>query len=166
MYSRKIGRQDRNEPAISGPHANRSSIIKSESINGNVLAAESVIMTNAYRYSFHASVKQKINVETIPGRARGKNTRNIVCKCPQPSTLAASSISFGTVLKYAISIHIAYGIVNVGYRKIRLAREPTIPIAEIMMYRGMNSKFFGTRYVYKIPFERAAPPRTFSLAIE
>lgn len=108
MYSRKIGRQDRNEPAISGPHANRSSIIKSESINGNVLAAESVIMTNAYRYSFHASVKQKINVETIPGRARGKNTRNIVCKCPQPSTLAASSISFGTVLKYAISIHIAY----------------------------------------------------------
>ena len=73
MYSRRksADKTGTSQPSVAPMQTGRQSSNQRAS-TGTFLAAESVIMTNAYRYSFHASVKQKINVETIPGRARGK----------------------------------------------------------------------------------------------
>ena len=49
-----------------------------------------------------------------PGQLTGSTTRSSAPSWPQPSTMAASSISKGTVLKKPISSHVQKGIVKVG----------------------------------------------------
>ena len=55
--------------------------------------------TSAYRNSFQDSVKANRAAQITPGTATGSRIFTRVCSRLQPSSMAHSSISFGTVRK-------------------------------------------------------------------
>ena len=65
------------------------------------------IKIKEYKNSFHALINVYIAVATIPGPTRGNTILTKVTSLFAPSTLAASSIPIGTVLKNPTSIHTA-----------------------------------------------------------
>src|SRR5512132_1351817 len=85
----------------------------------------SEIDTNAseYRKSCIDSVNEKMIEVMIPGQLTGSTTRSSAPSWPQPSSMAASSISNGTVLKKPMSNQVQNGIVNVGYTTTRAHHE-------------------------------------------
>ena len=56
----------------------------------------------------------KITTVSRPGTARGSTTRLMAPTRLQPSTMADSSISFGSVLRKPIRSQVQNGTVNVG----------------------------------------------------
>src|SRR6266700_1357403 len=90
------GRVNRLEAAIVPPQSVPKTVWKVLSQIGRVYRVASRIITNAYRNSFHAVTKAKIEVATIPGASSGNTTRMKARSREAPSTIAASSTSRGS----------------------------------------------------------------------
>ena len=90
----------------------------------------------------------------MPGQLTGSTTRSSAPNCPQPSTMAASSISNGTVLKKPISSQVQKGMVKVGYTTTSAHHESCRSSVLTTRASGMNRMMAGTRYVMKIPMPR------------
>ena len=95
--------------AINSPHFTYSPPIKPYKPTGKVLRLSLLIITKAYRNSRQLRLKQKIADVAIPGSAKGSIIILKTKKLLAPSTLAASSISMGIVLKNETNNHIANG---------------------------------------------------------
>src|SRR5215204_4998570 len=104
--------------------------------------------------SFTTSENEKMTTVRTPGSEIGKTTRVSVLIREAPSTSAASSSSFGIVLKNPIRSHVENGTVNDGYTstsdQIEFCRFTWL----ITQKSGMKSSVGGTRYVRKIPTPR------------
>src|SRR4029079_4707831 len=61
-----------------------------------MVRALKLVRVAASRNSFQAKTQIRISVTARPGLASGQTTSRIVCHVEQPSTVAASSSSFGT----------------------------------------------------------------------
>src|SRR6185436_1947066 len=83
--------------------------------SGTGFSSDTDTKASEYRKSCIDSVNEKMIAVMMPGQLTGSTTRSSAPSCPQPSTMAASSISNGTVLKKPIKSHVQNGIVNVGY---------------------------------------------------
>src|ERR687888_1459338 len=79
-----------------------------------VFELEVVMNASAYTKSFRTSEKEKITTVRIPGSEIGKITRTSVFNREAPSTRAASSSSWGIVLKKPIINQVENGTVKDG----------------------------------------------------
>ena len=96
-------------------------------------------------------------VATIPGMTRGSTILTKVCTLLAPSTLAASSIPRGTVLKKPTSIHTAYGTLKERYTMTRPTLVLTNPSFAITMEYGIASRIGGNMYVVTRTFDIIEP---------
>src|SRR2546426_9633934 len=101
--------------------------------------------TSAYRNSVHDSVKANRAAQMTPGTATGSRIRSIVCTRLQPSSIAHSSISRGTVRKYPISSHVQKGTRKVGYVTTSDHRLSESPRRLTTVVSGRKSSEGGTR---------------------
>src|SRR5699024_6379926 len=78
-----------------------TSNIEENSVNptGSVRADSDVVSIEANTNSFHEIIKAYIPVAAKPGAAKGRVTLNKAPKWEHPSTIAASSNSFGMLIK-------------------------------------------------------------------
>src|SRR6266850_4730827 len=116
---------------------------------------------NAYTNSLTTSEKEKMTTVRIPGTEIGKTTRISVPSRDAPSIWAASSSSWGMVLKNPIKSQVAKGTVNDGYTRTSDQIEPRrwkcrrllvwLSSWVITENSGRNSNVGGTRYVRKMP---------------
>src|SRR5215831_11368086 len=107
--------------------------------------SEADTKVSAYTNSCKVRVKVKITVVRMPGNDSG---RAILMKAPnrlQPSTIAASSISTGSVLKNPMSSHVQKGMVKVGYTTTSDHIEFCNPRRVITRDSGRKRSVGGTR---------------------
>src|SRR5213083_2587702 len=102
-------------PAMSDPQKYTSPRINSVATpSGTGFWSEIEMNASEYRKSCMDSVNEKMIDVMSPGQLTGSTTRSSAPSWLQPSIIAASSISNGTVLKNPIRSHVQNGIVNVG----------------------------------------------------
>ena len=95
------------DAAIILPQSRISAPCKDFSATETVIKFVLFIKIKEYKNSFQAFIKVYIAVATIPGATRGNTILTNVTSLFAPSTLAASSIPIGTVLKNPTSIQTA-----------------------------------------------------------
>src|SRR5919108_1559118 len=122
-----------------------------------VLSSAGETKTSAYRNSFHDSVNANSAAQITPGTATGSRMRSMVCARPQPSSIAHSSISRGTVRKYPMRSHVQNGTRNVGYVTTSDHRLSASPSRVTTVVSGRKSSEGGTREGTKIATPKESP---------
>ena len=110
-----------------------------------VLSSAGETKTSAYRNSFQDSVKANSAAQITTGTATGSRIRTRVWSRLQPSSMAHSSISRGTVRKYPSSSQVQNGTRNVGYVTTSAHRLSERPSRFTTVLRGRKSSDGGTR---------------------
>jgi hypothetical protein len=90
-------------------------------------------------------VNEKIVAVMSPGQLTGRTTRSSAPSWLQPSTMAASSISNGTVLKNPMSSQVQKGMVKVGYTTTSDHQLSCRSSVLTTRASGMNRMMAGTR---------------------
>src|SRR3970040_2530729 len=101
--------------------------------------------------SLTQSANAKMTTVRIPGSEMGKTIRRSALLLEQPSTSAASSSSWGIVLKNPIRSQVEKGIVKDGYTRIRASSESWMPSRAITGESGREKSGGGTRETRKEP---------------
>ena len=83
----------------------------------------------------------------MPGADKGRIIENKILNLDAPSMYAASSISFGIILKKAFNIHTANGEAKVTFIIMRAKYEFKRPILLSIRYIGINKITPGNAYV-------------------
>src|SRR2546428_9840135 len=109
-----------------------------------VLSSAGDTKTSEYRNSFQERVKAKKVAQMIPGMAIGSRIRVIACKRLQPSIMAHSSISWGTVRKYPMRSQVQNGTRKVGYVTINAHSVSDSPRRFTTVDSGRDSSDGGT----------------------
>ena len=78
-----------------------------------MVRALKLVSVAASRNSFQAKTQIRMKVTARPGRASGQTTSRITCQVEAPSTVAASSSSFGMPSMVGRSVQIAKGRLKV-----------------------------------------------------